>query len=258
MVDTNEEIVDSVDTSTDDSVVDVQENPEAREAFAQALPEFADVYDKLDPDTRDALLKKALANSLDESEEDSQPGKGETKPDDVKTPKSFDIPNLNVDEFHSETVEMLESGGLDAALAKRFADRQSILLKHVQGLSGLVVDSIDEIRNEAVVPVKWQQAVRKVSGATEDDVSQAQKLMKERGGTDMQTALELVVLRRSQPKKADSVTNERRNKVLAAIEASKLTGRGRKDAMPGLEPGRLLDKDYRMKLMMAEEEKKNK
>ncbi len=232
----------------------------AKSAFAEALPDYAGLYDDLSPDARAGMLVAHLAKSSVVTEPEGTrtkaPGAAKSPPGTPSPQPSQDtnMPSADATQAEQEELAFWIEQGLDEPAAQRRAKIVGDRMKRDAHLGDLVVKTLEEFETEAIVPVRWLTAMRTNPEATESDLKAAKEIVKTSPTTDLNLALELAVARRASKAKTEQgapATSEKIRKLVAAMQAAQLTGSGPRGGAPVEEPE---DSDEFMRTLREKEE----
>jgi len=244
----------------EDSAPEVDEN---QEMWSKAVPDLADEYESLDPDTRQRILLKRLAaqsageaTGVDTSK-DTSTDDDTQKPSRPPVPK---IPQVDLTKLHDAFAKSFDEGDPAPAVAEI-----AKAMEYVNGVAQLAFQAQQEVGeslaamggrlDEFSLPTQFQMAMPQVPGAKDGDMASAKELLRSGEAKNPVTALKLAVFNRQmelgsakgKPSPSDAAKRKARS-----IRASRESGGGVSDGVP---VKRIPETDAEMKALMEDEEK---
>ena len=184
------------ESQTGEAEAAAEDTKDARFWWSEALPELADMYDKLTPDVRERLLAKRLAglpakSGTEADTEDEGKATSSTTTARAEPPATPEVPPLDVDKLKADIVSAMEEDdhpALAGAVVKG-VDYINGMARIVAGALVEVRSRIDEMENRSRWNSELEDMLPKISGATPADIGPAAKLLGTKKVTDRGLAL---------------------------------------------------------------------
>uniref|UniRef100_A0A6M3IRR7 Uncharacterized protein n=1 Tax=viral metagenome TaxID=1070528 RepID=A0A6M3IRR7_9ZZZZ len=203
---------------------ETEETEEERvsELWGKVVPELADHIKDLSPEAREELLLKRLA--AQSTGETAAKGTKEAGPSgqQTETPPVLEIPTFDPDGFLKGVESALETGNAEAlsdAFRKQIQWNQAVM----QVVNGAVQETRNDVQRlrkdvtDVRLPNDFRNAIPKVKGATEADITAARKLLEDGSAGNVSAALALAVFARNN--EVESATLKRKPSEAASRKA---------------------------------------